>query len=162
MKKEVSMTASQPLEMGQLEEILQAYRGQKGAVIPVLQKAQKIYGYLPEEVLQRIARGLRVPISRIYGVATFYSQFYLTRRGRHVVRQCDGTACHVRGSGQIIEKIEKELGVKAGDTTPDYKVTYEVVYCLGSCGLAPVATVDGAAVGKLAPERMTALVQKLE
>ena len=156
------MTASQPLEMGQLEEILQAYRGQKGAVIPVLQKAQKIYGYLPEEVLQCISRGLRVPISRIYGVATFYSQFYLTRRGRHVVRQCDGTACHVRGSAQIIEKIEKELGVQAGSTTPDYKVTYEVVYCLGSCGLAPVATVDDAAVGKLAPERMSALVQQLE
>ncbi len=156
------MTASQSLEMEQLEEILQAYRGQKGAVIPVLQKAQKIHGYLPEEVLQRIARGLRVPISRIYGVATFYSQFYLTRRGRHVVRQCDGTACHVRGSGQIVEKIEKELGIQAGGTTPDYKVTYEVVYCLGSCGLAPVATVDGAAVGKLAPERMAVLVQQLD
>ena len=156
------MTASQPLETDQLEEILRAYRGQKGAVIPVLQKAQKIYGYLPEEVLQRIARGMRVPISRIYGVATFYSQFYLTRRGRHVVRQCDGTACHVRGSAQIIEKIEKELGIKAGGTTPDYKVTYEVVYCLGSCGLAPVASVDDAAVGKLAPERMAALIQQLE
>jgi len=159
---EVSMAASQPLETAQLEEVLQTYRGQKGAVIPVLQKAQKIYGYLPEEVLQRIARGMRVPISRIYGVATFYSQFYLTRRGRHVVRQCDGTACHVRGSGQIIEKIEKELGIKAGGTTPDYRVTYEVVYCLGSCGLAPVAAVDEAAVGKLAPERMAAIVQQLE
>ena len=156
------MTASQPLETAQLEEVLQTYRGQKGAIIPVLQKAQKIYGYLPAEVLQRIARGMRVPISRIYGVATFYSQFYLTRRGRHVVRQCDGTACHVRGSGQIIEKIEKELGIKAGGTTPDYRVTYEVVYCLGSCGLAPVAAVDDAAVGKLAPERMAAIVQQLE
>ena len=156
------MTASQPLETAQLDEILQTYRGQKGAVIPVLQKAQKIYGYLPAEVLQRIARGMRVPISRIYGVATFYSQFYLTRRGRHVVRQCDGTACHVRGSGQIIEKIEKELGIEAGDTTPDYKVTYEVVYCLGSCGLAPVATVDDAAVGQLSPERMAAIVQQLD
>jgi NADH-quinone oxidoreductase subunit E len=162
MKKEVSMTASQPLETAQLEEVLQTYRGQKGAIIPVLQKAQKIYGYLPAEVLQRIARGMRVPISRIYGVATFYSQFYLTRRGRHVIRQCDGTACHVRGSAQIIEKIEKELGIPAGGTTPDYKVTYEVVYCLGSCGLAPVATVDDAAVGKLAPERMAAIVQQLE
>jgi NADH-quinone oxidoreductase subunit E len=162
MQKEVNMTASQPLETAQLEEVLQTYRGRKGAVIPVLQKAQKIYGYLPPEVLQRIARGMRVPISRIYGVATFYSQFYLTRRGRHVIRQCDGTACHVRGSGQIIEKIEKELGIKAGGTTPDYKVTYEVVYCLGSCGLAPVAAVDDAAVGKLAPERMAAIVQQLE
>jgi NADH-quinone oxidoreductase subunit E len=156
------MTATQPLEADQLEELLQTYRGRKGAVIPVLQKAQKIYGYLPPEVLQRVARGLRVPISRIYGVATFYSQFYLTRRGRHVIRQCDGTACHVRGSGQIIDKIEKELGIKAGETTPDYKVTYEVVYCLGSCGLAPVATVDDAAVGMLAPERMTAIVRQLD
>ena len=156
------MTAAQTLETSRLEELLQAYRGQKGALIPVLQKAQKIYGYLPAEVLRRIARGLRVPISRIYGVATFYSQFYLTRRGRHVIRQCDGTACHVRGSGQIIEKMEKQLGIKASETTPDYKLTYEVVYCLGSCGLAPVATVDGMAVGKLAPERMAAIVQQLE
>lgn len=156
------MTAEQTLDLSRLEEILQAYRGQKGALIPVLQKAQKIYGYLPGEVLQRIAKGLRVPLSRIYGVATFYSQFYLTRRGRHVIRQCDGTACHVRGSAHIIEKIEKALGIRAGETTPDYKVTYEVVYCLGSCGLAPVATVDETAVGKLAPERMATIVQDLQ
>lgn len=156
------MTAEQTLDLSRLEEILQAHRGQKGALIPVLQKAQKIYGYLPGEVLQRIAKGLRVPLSRIYGVATFYSQFYLTRRGRHVIRQCDGTACHVRGSAHIIEKIEKALGIRAGETTPDYKVTYEVVYCLGSCGLAPVATVDETAVGKLAPERMATIVQDLQ
>ena len=156
------MTTAETLDLTRLEEILEAYRGQKGVVIPVLQKAQKIYGYLPAEVLRRIAQGLRVPISRIYGVATFYSQFYLTRRGRHIIRQCDGTACHVRGSGQIIEKIEKQLGIKAGETTTDYKVTYEVVYCLGSCGLAPVATVDDTAVGKLAPEPMAAIVQNLE
>ena len=156
------MTVAQTLDLSRLEEILQAYREQKGALIPVLQKAQKIYGYLPGEVLQRIAKGLRVPLSRIYGVATFYSQFYLTRRGRHVIRQCDGTACHVRGSAQIIEKMEKALGIRAGETTPDYKVTYEVVYCLGSCGLAPVATVDETAVGKLAPERMATIVQDLQ
>jgi NADH-quinone oxidoreductase subunit E len=156
------MTTAETLNLTQLDEILQAYRGQRGAVIPVLQKAQKIFGYLPGEVLRRIAKGLRVPLSRIYGVATFYSQFYLTRRGRHVIRQCDGTACHVRGSAQIIEKIEKQLGIKAGQTTTDYKVTYEVVYCLGSCGLAPVATVDDTAVGKLAPERMAGIVENLE
>lgn len=156
------MTAAQTLDLTQLEEILQTYGGQRGAVIPVLQKAQKIYGYLPGEVLRRIAKGLRVPISRIYGVATFYSQFYLTRRGRHIIRQCDGTACHVRGSAQIIEKMEKQLGIKTGETTTDYKVTYEVVYCLGSCGLAPVATVDETAVGKLAPERMASIVQDLQ
>jgi NADH-quinone oxidoreductase subunit E len=156
------MTTAETLNLTGLDEILQAYRGQRGAVIPVLQKAQKIYGYLPGEVLRRIAKGLRVPLSRIYGVATFYSQFYLTRRGRHIIRQCDGTACHVRGSAQIIEKIEKQLEIKAGQTTTDYKVTYEVVYCLGSCGLAPVATVDDTAVGKLAPQRMAAIVQNLE
>lgn len=156
------MTTAETLNLTLLDEILQAHRGQRGAVIPVLQKAQKIFGYLPGEVLRRVAKGLRVPLSRIYGVATFYSQFYLTRRGRHVIRQCDGTACHVRGSAQIIEKIEKQLGIKAGHTTTDYKVTYEVVYCLGSCGLAPVATVDDTAVGKLAPERMAAIVGNLE
>lgn len=156
------MTEPETLDLTQLKEILQAYRGQKGAVIPILQNAQKIYGYLPADVLLGIAKRMRVPISRIYGVATFYSQFYLTRRGRHVIRQCDGTACHVRGSAKIIEKMEKVLGIKAGETTADYKVTYEVVYCLGSCGLAPVATVDETAVGKLSPERMASIGQNLD
>lgn len=156
------MTEPEKLDLTQLEEILQAYHGQKGSIIPILQNAQKIYGYLPADVLLGVAKRMRVPISRIYGVATFYSQFYLTRRGRHVIRQCDGTACHVRGSAKIIEKVEKVLGIKASETTADYKVTYEVVYCLGSCGLAPVATVDETAVGKLAPERMTAIVENLD
>lgn len=156
------MTEPGTIDLTQLAEILRAYRGQKGAIIPILQNAQKIYGYLPAEVLLGVAKKMRVPISRIYGVATFYSQFYLSRRGRHVIRQCDGTACHVRGSAKIIEKMEKVLGIKAGETTADYKVTYEVVYCLGSCGLAPVATVDETAVGKLAPERMAAIAQDLD
>jgi NADH-quinone oxidoreductase subunit E len=145
-----------------LDEILEAYRGQRGAVIPVLQKAQGIYGYLPPEVLKRVAEGMRVPIGQIYGVVTFYSQFYLTRRGRHIVRQCDGTACHVRGAAKIIDKMEQELGIHMGETTPDYRCTCEVVYCLGSCGLAPVAVVDGNVVGKLVPERMVSILRDLE
>jgi len=156
------MTHEETLDLTKLDDILTEYRGQKGALIPVLQKAQKLYGYLPQEVLQRIAAGMRVPISRVYGVATFYSQFYLTRRGRHVIRQCDGTACHVRGAGRIVEKLEEQLGVKAGETTPDYKVTCEVVYCLGSCGLAPVAVVDEQTIGKLAPEKMLSIIRGLE
>ena len=95
---ETQISADEKLDLTPLEPILGEHRGQKGAVIPVLQKAQKIYGYLPPEVLRTISAGLRVPLSKIYGVATFYSQFYLTRRGRHIVRQCDGTACHVRGA----------------------------------------------------------------
>jgi len=137
-------------------------RDQKGAVIPVLQKAQEVFGYLPREVLEEVAEGMGVPLSQVYGVVTFYSQFYLTRRGRHIVQQCDGTACHVRGAAKIIDAMEKDLGIKAGETTPDYRVTYEVVYCLGSCGLAPVAVVDGNVVGKLVPERMLEIVRELE
>jgi NADH-quinone oxidoreductase subunit E len=156
------MAEQEQIDLAPLEELLKEYRGRKGAVIPVLQKAQEIYGYLPKEVLERIAKGMRVPMSRIYGVVTFYSQFYLTRRGRHIIRQCDGTACHVRGASRIIDKMEKELGIKTGETTPDYKATLEVVYCLGSCGLAPVAVVDGNVVGKLVPEKMISITRDLK
>ena len=145
-----------------LQAIIDQYKTQPGAVVPVLQKAQGIYGWLPREVMEAIAKGLNVPLSRIYGVATFYSQFYLSRRGRHIVQQCDGTACHVRGAARIIDAVQKHLGIKAGETTPDYRVTYEVVYCLGSCGLAPVAMVDDKIVGHLVPEEMMEILDKLE
>ena len=150
------------LDLAPLEEVFEEYSSVQGAIIPVLQKAQDIYGYLPSEVLETIANRMHVPLSQVYGVATFYSQFYLTRRGRHIVRQCDGTACHVRGAGRIIRTIEKELGIEAGETTPDYRLTYEVVYCLGSCGLSPVAMVDGQVVGHLVPEKMLQIVRELD
>lgn len=150
------------LDLAPLYEVLNKYKHEKGAVIPVLQQAQEIYGWLPAEVLQAIAKGLRVPLSQVYGVVTFYSQFYLTRRGRHIIRECDGTACHVRGAARIISTVEKELGIKAGQTTPDYRLSYEVVYCLGSCGLAPVAMVDNEVVGHLVPEKMLQIVRELD
>ena len=149
------------LDLAPLQNILEQYRGRQGVVIPVLQKAQEIYGWLPEEVLQAVADGLNVPLSKIYGVVTFYSQFYLARRGRHIIQQCDGTACHVRGAGQIVDTVEKHLGIKAGETTPDYRITYEVVYCLGSCGLAPVAMVDDKMVGHLTPDTMVEILDSL-
>ncbi len=145
-----------------LDGVLAQHKTQRGAVIPVLQKAQEIYGWLPREVLERISREMRVPLSRIYGVVTFYSQFYLTRRGRHICRQCDGTACHVKGAARIVDAVEGRLGIKAGETTPDYRITYEVVYCLGSCGLAPVAMVDDKVVGHLVPETMLKILDSLE
>ena len=150
------------LDLSLLDAVLAEYGSQRGVVIPVLQRAQAIYGYLPQRVLEAIAQKMRVPISQVYGVATFYSQFYLTRRGRHVIRQCDGTACHVRGAGNIIGAAEKELGIKAGGTTPDYRVTYEVVYCLGSCGLAPTAMVDDQVVGHLVPERIVEILRECD
>jgi len=149
------------LDLAPLHQVIEEYRTQPGAVIPVLQKAQEIYGWLPEQVLKTISEEMGVPPSQIYGVVTFYSQFYLTRRGRHIWRQCDGTACHVKGSARIIEACENHLGLKAGETTPDYRITFEVVYCLGSCGLAPVAMVDGNVVGHLLPETAIKLLDEL-
>jgi len=154
--------AEETLDLAPLEEIFEEYATEQGAVIPVLQKAQDIYGYLPKDVLETVSRRMHVPLSQVYGVATFYSQFYLTRQGRHVVRQCDGTACHVRGSARIISSVERELGIQAGETTDDYRVTYEVVYCLGSCGLAPTAVVDNEVYGHLNPEKMVQLVRDLQ
>ena len=149
------------LDLAPLHEVIDQYKAQRGAVIPVLQKAQEIYGWLPREVLEEISQGMRVPLSQIYGVVTFYSQFYLTRRGRHICRQCDGTACHVKGAARIIDACENHLGIKAGETTPDYRITYAVVYCLGSCGLAPVAMIDDKVVGHLVPETAIKLLDEL-
>ena len=152
----------QELDLNPLYDVLDQYATEKGAVIPVLQKAQEIYGWLPSEVLETIAKSMSVPLSQVYGVVTFYSQFYLQRRGRHIIRQCDGTACHVRGAARIVDVVENHLGIKAGETTPDYRYTYEVVYCLGSCGLAPVAMIDDQVVGHLVPEKMIEIIDGLD
>lgn len=150
------------LDLAPLHKVIEEYKTKQGAVIPILQKAQGIYGWLPQEVLETISQEMRIPPSQIYGVVTFYSQFYLSRRGRHVCRQCNGTACHVKGSARIIDTAEKHLGIKAGETTPDYRITYEVVYCLGTCGLAPVTMVNDKVVGHLVPETMVKLLNDLE
>lgn len=153
--------AEEMLNLAPLQEIIDEYKGQRGVLIQVLQRVQDAYGYLPKELLEAIAEGLGVPLSQVYGVVTFYAQFYLTRRGKHIVRSCDGTACHVRGAAKVIETVEKELGIKAGETTPDYEFTYEVVYCLGSCGLSPVAVIDDQVVGRLVPEKMVQIIRGL-
>jgi len=141
------------LDMAKIEPILERFRGQEGALIPVLQEVQGIYGYLPEEVLAYIGQGLKIPLSRIYGVVTFYAQFYLTRRGRHTVRVCRGTACHVRGGMNIRKAVKQFLGVEENETTPDYKFTFETVACLGACALSPVLLVDKNYYGKLTPAK---------
>jgi NADH:ubiquinone oxidoreductase subunit E len=161
-EEEVSdVVAEETLDLAPLQEIIDEFKGQRGVLIPVLQRAQEAYGYLPREVLQAIARGMGVPLSQVYGVVTFYSQFYLTRRGRHIIRTCNGTACHVRGAAKIIDALTKELGIEPGETSPDYQFTFEVVYCLGSCGLSPVAVVDDRVIGRLVPEKMVQIVRDL-
>lgn len=154
--------SEETFDLNSLEPIFGEFSAQKGALIPVLQRAQELYGYLPAPVLHRISERMHVSLSQVYGVATFYAQFYLTRRGRNIVRECDGTACHVRGAAKIIRMVENDLGIKAGETTPDYRVTYEIVYCLGSCGLAPVASVNNEVVGKLVPERMLEITRAMK
>jgi NADH-quinone oxidoreductase subunit E len=159
--QEAVSVAEEAVDLAPLDRLLDEFRDERGAVIPVLQRAQEIYGYLPTEALKHISRRMQVPLSRLYGVATFYAQFYLHRRGRHIVNICDGTACHVRGASQIVQVLEQELSIKAGETTPDYRLTLEVVYCLGSCALAPVAVLDGQIYGRLVPDKAARLVRAL-
>lgn len=161
MAEDTQTITEEQLDLSLLEPVFETYVGTEGALIAVLQQAQEIYGYLPPEVLTHIAERMSVPVSQVYGVATFYSQFFLTRRGEHVIRVCDGTACHVKGAPRVIAALEERLGIKAGETTPDYKFTLEVVYCLGSCGLAPVAVVDGQVIGHLVPDKILDVVDKL-
>jgi len=154
------MNGQDILDSEPLDKVVDEFGGKTGSLIPILQRAQEVFGYLPPEVLKWISDKTGTPLSQIYGVVTFYAQFYLTRRGKCIVKQCDGTACHVRGAGKIVDAIEKELGIKAGETTPDYKFTFEVVYCLGSCGLSPVAVVDDKVVGRLVPEKMVQILRQ--
>ena len=151
--------ASQPLiDLSRLTRVLEQFKDKKGALIPILQRTQDIYGYLPKEAIHFISKQTRIPLSRIHGVATFYAQFHLTRRGRNLVRVCDGTACHVRGSGKNLDALQQAAGIAPGETTPDYKLTLEVVYCLGSCGIAPVALVNDKVCARLNSD---ALVQRV-
>ncbi|MBC7259820.1 MAG: NAD(P)H-dependent oxidoreductase subunit E [Chloroflexi bacterium] len=156
------MSQPETLDLAPLDEVIDEFAGAKGALIPILQRAQEIFGYLPPEVLKHIAERTRTPLSQVYGVVTFYAQFYLTRRGKYIIRQCDGTACHVRGAAKIIDAVERELGIRAGETSPDYKYTFEVVYCLGSCGLSPVAVINEKVHGRLTPEEMIRTIRELK
>ncbi len=142
------------LELSLMDEALARYEGQRGALIPLLQKAQAVYGYLPPEVLQYIADRLDISLGKVYGVATFYAQFYLERRGRHVLKLCDGTACHVKGAPALMTAIQDEYGVGGEGTTEDGQLTVEIVYCMGSCALAPVAVMDGQVVGRVRRETL--------
>jgi len=150
------------LDFAPLDKILDEFKGRKDTVIPILQRAQDVYGYLPKEILQAISKKAGIPLSRLYGVATFYAQFHLKRRGRHLVKVCDGTACHVRGAPRIVDGLEKALNLAPGNSDPDYKYSLEIVYCLGSCGLAPIATVDDKVYGQTEMQRLVDALQHLE
>jgi len=136
------------------------HSGQKGALIPILQEIQAAYGFLPEEALKMVSRGVKVPLSRIYGVITFYAQFYLTPRGKHLIKACQGTACHVRGASQVLDNLSRELKVNPGGTTEDLKFSLETVACVGTCFLAPVIMINEDYYGKLTPKKAMDAVKK--
>lgn len=141
-----------------LDELIAKYRGTKGALIPLLQGGQAIYGYMPREAMVRIAEALGEPLSSVYGVATFYAQFRLVPRGRNVVRVCHGTACHVSGAPLVSQEIERHLGIADGGNTEDMFFTLESVACLGACGMAPVMMINDRTYGKLTPDRAVSCI----
>ncbi len=144
-----------PLDLGPLAQIVAEHFQSPGDLIPILQRAQRHFGYLPDAVVTEIARLTGVPASRIYGVITFYAQFSTVPSGRHKVCVCQGTACHVRGGHGILRTVESELGMKPGTTSDDLEYTLETAACLGACSLAPVMTVDGQYFGRLTGRKVT-------
>jgi NADH-quinone oxidoreductase subunit E len=143
-------------------EILDRYDRDPAKLIPILQEVQDDYRYLPEEVLCFVATSLDLPVARVFGVSTFYAHFALKPKGKHVIRLCDGTACHVKESEPILHALRRRLALGAGeDTTPDMLFTVETVSCLGACGLAPVVVVDDSVHGMMTPESAVALVDAI-
>ena len=127
--------------MLQVDEILRRHQKQPGSLIPVLQQTQNVCGYLPVYIQEYIAKGLGLPGSTVFGVVTFYSYFTMLPRGRHTIRVCMGTACFVRGAGETLNRVQRDLNIKVGETTGDRRFSLEAVRCLGACGLAPVTVV---------------------
>lgn len=143
-----------------LREVIASRKNDKGALMPILQEAQEIYGYLPIEVQKIIAAEMDIPLEKIYGVATFYSQFTLNPKGKYTISVCLGTACYVKGSGDIFDELSKKLGIKGGETTSDGKFTLVDCRCIGACGLAPVLTVNDDVYGRLTVDDVDGIISK--
>lgn len=147
-------------DFDRVDNLLQEFLGKKGMIVPILQKIQEVFGFLPRPALEYTAKKLRIPASRVYGVATFYAQFHLQPRGKNIIRVCRGTACHVRGVSKVAEKAQEILKVGVGETTEDMKFTYEEVACIGACGLAPVMMINDKTFGKLSPDKVKVILEK--
>ena len=142
-----------------LKAILSRYSGTREELIPILQEAQEQFGYLPSEVMEGIAKFLRLSASTVFGVATFYAQFKFVPSGKSMVKICRGTACHVRGAPRILDEVEKRLGIKPGETTDDLEYTLETIACFGSCALAPVMVADDKVYGRMTPTKVRQILE---
>ena len=146
----------------ELLKVIAAHKGEKGALMPVLQQAQEIYGYLPVEVQQIISDEMQIPMSKIFGVVTFYSFYSLQPKGKYKISVCLGTACYVKGSGQVYEKLQQVLGIGGGECTPDGKFSLEACRCVGACGLAPVMMINDDVHGRLTADNVEGILAKYE
>ena len=146
----------------QLDAVIAKLKGTPGALMPVLQQAQEIYGYLPIEVQKIIAEGLDVSMTEIYGVASFYAQFKLNPDGEVAISVCLGTACYVKGAGELADKVTELVGVAAGETSADGKYSFEATRCIGACGLAPVMTVNGDVYGRITGKDVKGILEKYQ
>ncbi|MCR5431533.1 MAG: NAD(P)H-dependent oxidoreductase subunit E [Lachnospiraceae bacterium] len=143
-----------------LRRVIAELKNEKGALMPILQKAQDIYGYLPYEVQKIISDEMNVPMEKIYGVVTFYSQFSLYPKGKYKISVCLGTACYVKGSGSVFDKLVEKLGIEGGECTADGKYSLEACRCVGACGLAPVMTINDDVYGRLTPDMVDGILAK--
>lgn len=152
-------TATEQIK-GTVERVLDSYQRDRGMLVSILQDVQAECRYLPKEALKQVSDGLNVPLSQVYSVATFFKAFSLKPRGRHLINVCMGTACHVRGGVRVAEKIERELGIKRGETTPDLRFTLETVNCVGACALGPMVVVDDEYHGEMNTEKVESVLKK--
>ena len=151
-----------PEQEAELMKIIASNKSDKGALMQVLHSAQELYGYLPIEVQKIIAKEMDIPLEKIYGVVTFYSQFSLKPKGKYTVSVCLGTACYVKGAGDIFTKLSDELGIKGGETTEDGKFTLVDCRCIGACGLAPVLTVNEYVYGRISVDDIPGIIAKYQ
>jgi NADH-quinone oxidoreductase subunit E len=145
-----------------LSKILSSYKGAQGELIPILQRVQAEFGYLPEEAMNKVAEFCRVAESKVFGIASFYAQFRFVPLGRTQVTACRGTACHVRGAPQILAEVKRQLGIEEGETTSDLEYSLETVACIGCCALAPCLVVNGKVESKMTPKKVKELFMKEE
>jgi NADH-quinone oxidoreductase subunit E len=145
-----------------IEAIIDRFRADKGQLVSILQDIQDEYYYLPKDALEKVSQILDVPLSQVYSIATFFRAFSLTPRGRHLIKVCLGTACHVRGAPRVLEKMERDLGIDRGGTTDDLKFTLETVNCVGCCALGPMVTIDEEYFGQMKSDKVNSMLVTYE
>lgn len=150
------------MEVSKIDSIVQQYGARESAILAILQDIQAEEKYLSKEALEHVSQKMNIPLVQVFRIATFYNALSLKRRGRHKIDVCLGTACHVRGGGKILDKLERDLGISVGETTKDKRFTLESVHCVGCCSLGPVAVIDGNVYGRLSQEKVPALIKEFK